>query len=538
MDVFNNEDRIKDKESVKDQLFRISGDIFTKSVVVLYGKDVTEFTEEELKKISRFDDSELEDGWLDESDGFKALSSYFEPKRKDDKLEDLKKEKRNELLEAKWQTTEEKKKDEYHEKNGNYNGWTDYYFDELLGKEFVEEEIKLKGYVEDVRVKLYNMSFVINKKRAIYAHTRFPKNKDLLEWAKVLGEYMETFLEYLKLVGVSNVDEDTLFDGYDDELEEVYTRIVELFHKASQDKDAIKFEFNCKPYHVSKNPDCDFALLVSDMLENWDVGMSRICNDKEDDFRKLLKLYYHDNSYKVDKYEDIKRDLVKYYQEKKIKFANAYYCKLMNTIYPLDEGDSLDFYWCGKRYSESYFASLVLQTIIRHTGRYTFDAKMNCLVEQIDKLKKGEVSKANKIEINVFFLAEAKVLSNYYELQGDKEGKAKAEKFEKSLVKFYFDYYKDKDKLSATDHKESYDDLTGSSTWDLLAYMKDNITYMLPYYDRDLGSRNTFDSMESLKEYIKEYLVNHSIEESAKRMRAIYDDNSFKCFAKLEGIVI
>ncbi len=531
-----------EKETRKDMLFRYSTEIFKLSVEVIRGKAISDFTEEEKNELKRFHDSEIIGDDIEFNDSLKALKMYYSSKKKNWREERIEYVLLENLIK---QTTGFNTKKEFEESylkehKNDYRGCNEYikknYPDDY--KRYNNKKETLQNKIQTNKNRLEDRCEQITKCRnKYYAHSVNPPIGKLYEWSQRLIDYLEVFMDDINLFEDYISDSTAHIVKIND-----YIQQLELFqsqcHGQAPSDDAVEFEFCKKRYSISNDIECDFSILLLDMLKEWEKGIDRVYYDNSDkieekQFEYMVQKYYANDSQKRLIYAR-KLDNLRRVEREDKDIIDALYLDLMNSIFPQSEDDKMDnIYWQGERYSESHFASIVLQSLIRHTNNNSLDAKKKMVINQITKLKEGRVSKYNSIRINIIEFCKAGVLSNYYGEKNDLIGKKLAEEFEKKLVYLWSEYEEKEDIEDVL-----FDDLTRKTIWKLIEHMKDGkVTYILPIIEKDRGLV-IFESINELQEYIMDYIIHNSLEDSARMVQVIRNDNNYLYFAEREGLKV
>ncbi len=344
---------------------------------------------------------------------------------------------------------------------------------------------------------------------------------ELYIWIKQMMKYLESFIGYRVQV-LSKYDERLGDRTIKETLDKYYTKLSDCKKRCFVSRENIsEFRFGKNTYSVSENDDDkdDYGMLITDMAQRWDTGISYLKLDKRnDEFEDFLEKSLADMDVIKD-YEELRQDLV---QVKKDSVEESMiYMDMIYTLYPQISG----LYWKGSRYSESYFASIVLQIPSRHPGKYSFEEKIEDLKRRLNESQnwnKTEGDSHRGIGIDIVSLSERSILSKYYRGQNDNKGEKLAKDFEKSVkLALTLD-------LEDEDVKDAYDSII-VSILSLTAYMRGKTTYMLPtsmFADEPL---RVFQDPEDFKKVFINFLNSGvNIKEAAKFVNRIKNDVNLK----------
>ena len=376
---------------------------------------------------------------------------------------------------------------------------------------------------------------------------------DIYMWIRQIMKYLECFSGYRMQI-LSEYDKRYGKPSDVKRLDNCYTNASDLKEKCFASKENYKeFRFGVNRYKVARDDKEDFDLLIPDMARNWDNGIKYLKKEKQyKDFISILEEYY-DNYDDVMEFEDINMHFQKT-SNGSVEELHAY-MSLLYYLYPQLSG----IYWRGNLYSESYFASLVLQIITRHTERFSLEKKKDVLKRNICFLREWNSLDAEQrkgIGIDIYLLCKYSFLSNYYKAKNDSKGVNYAATFENhilSLVKEGSERIIQKacEQRSKTSDKDSrktiedrcknecinveyldeyYDDII-RDTLILTSYMKGKVTYLLPIYNENEAPK-VFKTKEEFQSYFIKY-----IGEEGRTLNEVYDfvekiqnDNNLKWF--------
>ena len=310
-------------------------------------------------------------------------------------------------------------------------------------------------------------------------------------------------------------------------LDDCYTKASELKEQCFSSKENYKeFRFGKNTYKVAKDDKDDFELLIPDMARSWERGISYLKKERAGNaFHEFLEAYFEDYDMVIDfdeKYDEFIRT-----ENKSIR-ESLLYMSILYLLYPKLAG----IYWKGVMYSESSFASVVLQVLTRHPNVFSFEEKKKTLLYRINNLQEwNETSEKQKgIGIDLVGVCQQHILSNYYNGQGDLEGAEYAKKFELRVLECKNIDYVDK----------HYDEII-EDILILTKHMKGRVTYMLPIPDKDIkdgrATFKVFRKPDEFREYFNRFIHEASnMDEIAEFVHCVWDDNNFKWFMENEDV--
>lgn len=341
---------------------------------------------------------------------------------------------------------------------------------------------------------------------------------EIYMWIRQLMKYLESFIGYRMQV-LSRYDDN--FGKIEDieRLELYYTKASELKEECFASKENYKeFRFGKNTYKVAKDDKEDFLLLIADMARRWNIGIEYLKLDKTKNlFDDVLAEYVEDYDI-VMEYEKIYKRF-----ETTTKGSTDESILYMAILYKIGIGLN-GIYWKGKRYSESYFASLVLQVLTRHPDRYTEDAKRETFEYRIKNFEEWseEGEKQKGLGINLLLLCKEGVLASYFEGKRDKEGVLLAKAFEKNIINCL-----DRDFIN-----ENYDKVI-ESVLSLTTHMKGCITYMSPIPKEKEGEKTylIFHDVDEFRRYFVEFVSEaENLDEIGRFVNIIRNDKNFSWF--------
>ena len=343
---------------------------------------------------------------------------------------------------------------------------------------------------------------------------------DIYMWIRQMMKYLDCFSGYRMQV-LSEYD--CRYGREEDKakLDECYTKASELKEQCFASKENYKeFRFGKNTYKVAKDDKDDFALLIPDMARSWDRGISYLKKERTSNlFRDILEEYFDDYDMVMD-FDDKFGEFVKT-KDKSVE-ESVLYMSLLYQIYPKLQG----IYWKGIMYSESYFASLVLQVLTRHPNKFSLEDKRDTLKYRISNLVQwNEISENQKgIGIDLILLCKEHILTKYFEGQNDFEGVSYAKKFESIILECKDDMF----------IELNYDEVI-LAILTLTAHMKGRVTYMLPIESKDVkegkSPYKTFKKPEEFRKYFIRFISEaEDIGEVARFVHCVKDDNNLKWF--------
>ncbi|WP_033151829.1 hypothetical protein [Pseudobutyrivibrio ruminis] len=343
-----------------------------------------------------------------------------------------------------------------------------------------------------------------------------PPLHELRRWPIHIIDFIDAFIKQIEDVNKYVEGYSLKYKGIFDKYKEDVNRFIDEAHFDVSKEEHIDYDFKGEKYSISSNPGCMFSNLLRNMVLEWEDGINTIYYNVSE-FDKIVELYYSNNTSVIGCY---KRVLDRLKSEKRdSEKVNYYFLDVINTINPYVE----KIYWDGNSYSESYFASLVLYPLIRHINQNSLEAKKDALIRQINNM--AEKPQKKSIQIDVFMLAECSILSHYYELKKDDKGKDLSLKFEAAINELKVTVDSSEDSISARLYKT-----VNMASLELIEHMKGTITYLLPLISSDSNNLTIFNSIDDFKYFIDEYIKEHPIEQSAKLIKIINNDDNFKYF--------
>ena len=421
----------------------------------------------------------------------------------------------------------------------------DYYSGDPYGKEYInllskknkdnvdfDEQSFRKEYKNRCEKERYILDALRIERNENYGHAIERANMgEIYLWIRQMMKYIELFLGY-RIQILSQYDERLLDCEYSNQLESYYTKASELKNKCFDNKSECKeFRFGKNTYIVSKSDDDrdDFGLLMNDMAKRWTVGIDYLRSDEiNKEFISFLKENFDDYDV-IMKYEKLRNELIS--SENGSIDESMIYMSVLFLLFPFMPG----IYWKGVLYSDSYFASIVLQMLSRHPNKmfYTKNHKQD-LEEKIQTLKyridnsvywDKNSEKQKGIGIAVIPLCERGILSTYFQENGDLRGCNLAKEFEKRILE-------SESMEEDVSFGEQYN-RTIISIIALTAYMRGKMTYMLPVpreeTDSDHPSYDVFSDPKEFGDYFVKYANRHrSIEEILAYVQEINDDTNFR----------
>lgn len=336
---------------------------------------------------------------------------------------------------------------------------------------------------------------------------------EIYMWIRQLMEYIVCFREY-RLEILAEYDNNLGLQEQYDKLDGFYVSATKLKENCfeSSKEDYTVFLFGDNEYKISDKDREDFGLLVSNMAREWNNGIRHIRRASiNDEFEVFLRAYFR-NSNKLLDYEEAREKLLACPPGSTQESVE--YMGILYMLYP-----SLSrLVWKGNTYSDSHFASVVLQIIIRHpAGKgYGIDNKKTMLFDRINGLDQWDDEKDNTkkgIGIDILEICKRNVISNYFNAHKKSEVDSKdgytldeinkACKFEDMICKGSSREFVD----------ENYDEII-DSVLDLIAVMKGKVTYWCPVtaqifkntkeYRKFILSKIESESIEDIFEYVKQ----------------------------------
>ena len=226
-------------------------------------------------------------------------------------------------------------------------------------------------------------------------------------------------------------------------------------------------------------------------------------------------------------------------EEESLLFLSMLYC-----VCPAPGG----IYWKGTCYSESHFCSTVLQVLLRHTDTTTRNRKIGTFIYRVFHLEKwdGNSETQKGIGVSTGFIEE-KILSKYYDLIGDEDGKKAAKDFENNIktLKEKYKHLKnvesneiDFEKGSNKDLVDDYDNAIHSVLL-MTAYMKGDMSYILPRTYLNESQPYVAADLDDFRQYFARIMDRYKEEEKglekiASFIKDIDDDNSFRYFLEYQ----
>lgn len=249
-----------------------------------------------------------------------------------------------------------------------------------------------------------------------FAHSVEPcETGFLFIWINELVNYIENFLSYRMQV-LARYDEKF---GKKEDIE----RLNELLEKANglkndcyvSNKEYKIFKFGKDNYKFIEDSKAeiqrDFPILIMQMAKEWMKGIEYLRNQKRSEqFCEFYGCYCNDDS----KVLDIENKIIELTKSVEDSVSeNTLYASILYRVYPMLPG----LWWKGKRYSESYFASMTLQILTRHPGTYSFTGKANVLKDRIENFVEWDTNNESGkkgLGINLVMFCKEGILSNYF----------------------------------------------------------------------------------------------------------------------------
>ena len=408
----------------------------------------------------------------------------------------------------------------------------EYYAAGSYVREYREKIIRLQKDNEEFSPQQFRKEFdkQCESERKILEDLATTRNKEMVHnvnsanmgeiyiWIRQLMKYLEAFIGYRMQV-LSRYDENYGKREDIEILEEYYTRASELKEECFASKENYKeFRFGKNTYKIAKDDKNDFPLLISDMARRWEEGIKYLKKEKTQNLFAIMLEEYVDDYDVVMRYEDI-YELFRETSEKSIE-ESVYYMSILYTIVPELNG----IYWKGVRYSESYFASRVLQVLTRHPNTFSIDGKIETLKYRIKNFTKwNEVDETHRgIGMDILLFCEQEILSSYFKGRKDMKGFQLASVFEKNILNC--------DTIEL--NKEEYDEVI-KSVLSLTAHMKGCVTYMLPIPEEKNEGKmyRSFRTIEEFRAYFIKFVTNASdLQEIDIFVRKIADDRNLMWF--------
>lgn len=205
--------------------------------------------------------------------------------------------------------------------------------------------------------------------------------------------------------------------------------------------DAVSYKFNGRTYTINQEQKAAFNMLVTDMARNWFEGIEYIKADTKDTLDAFVEARFGDakelRTFRIfkDELRLVKMDDIKYDLESNISY--------MQLIYILNPQLGA-FYWKGIKFTESEFASKVLQTLTRHDNSNSLSAKIGTLEYRVthftdwkDPFRRNLDNTKSRpgIGIDLIRVCKKGILSKYFrEKEGKEEQAELASKFEESII--------------------------------------------------------------------------------------------------------
>jgi len=342
---------------------------------------------------------------------------------------------------------------------------------------------------------------------------------EIYMWIRQLMEYIVCFREY-RLEILSEYDDNLGLREQYDRLDSFYISATKLKENCfeSSKEDYTVFLFGDNEYKVSDKDRVDFGLLISNMAREWNNGIRHIRRESMNaEFENFLRAYFR-NSNKLLDYEEAREKLLETAQgstEESVEYMGILY-----MLYPALSR----LVWKGNTYSDSHFASVVLQIIIRHPAGegYDLNKKKSMLFDRINGLVQWDDEKDNTkkgIGIDILAICKRNVISNYFNAHKKIEIDSvdgytfdeikKACKFEEMICNGESENFVD----------ENYDDII-DSVLDLIAIMKGKVTYWCPV------TAQIFKNISDYRKFIANKLDNESITDVYEYVKQVRNDRN------------
>lgn len=342
-------------------------------------------------------------------------------------------------------------------------------------------------------------------------------------WIRQMMKYLECFTGY-RIQVLSKYDKLLADPEILKCLDCYYTKASELKKQCFASKaDCKEFRFGKNTYIVSSSDDDkdDFGMLITDMARRWDIGISYLKSDKRNDaFTEFLEESFEDMDV-IMKHEKLHKQLTDA-KDGSIE-ESMVYMNILYLLYPEISG----LYWMGTRYSESYFASLVLQMMSRHPKSYSIEDKVKTLLYRINNSEQWNNSEGGKkgLGINVIKMCSREILSKYFLGQNDKKGYELAKTFENNILSAQ------QLEKEVEDIKDKYDEII-IAILALTAHMRGKVTYILPVPKREEDDHPEYEIFQEPSEF-KTFFIKYmnsgvSVDEVASFVHKIRFDTNLK----------
>ncbi len=393
-------------------------------------------------------------------------------------------------------------------------------------EEFVEKKFR-QEYDTQCDKERSILKLLGNFRNEEYGHAVERANMgDIYMWIHQIMKFIECFSGY-RMQSLAEYDSHYRAINAQKRLDDCYTKASNLKGQCfSSSENCTIYKFGKNKYIVSQYDKDDFALLISDMARGWDNGIDYLKNDNSNNpFHPMLEESIEDYDIVMNfdkKFNNFKKTKVGSIEE------SILYLSMLYTVYPYFSG----IYWKGILYSESHFASKVLQIITRHPKKFSFEDKVNTLTYRIDHFSEWNETNENQpgIEIDLKLMCREHILSMYYKGKNDEEGVSLAKAFESIILECA-----DQNYIS-----EHYDEIV-MTTHNLTAYMRGRVTYQLPIPREELpipeeasngnNKYRIFQSPDDFRSYFLTVLEKtNDIDTIARFVYNIKDDNNLRYF--------
>ena len=349
---------------------------------------------------------------------------------------------------------------------------------------------------------------------------------DIYDWIKKTIKYIESISSILDIL----IKIDDNYFEIKSELNDIYYSNFIMYKKSCFIDNEIgkTYYFLDTPYIINYSNQSEFGDLILKMIKKWDEGIKYLRYGDKDEFEDVLKSFYGTGQTSI---------LIKYREQIHfLKDPSLYnqtdniYMALIYLVYP----QIGKIYWRGSLISEKYFATRILDNLIKVPSGTNINDKVMLLKNKIEDSNNlnSDYIKKKSYGINYLNMCKNRILSSYFANKKmlfekdnkefeemifiDKEGLKYARAFENTIVNYK--------RINANNYEEKINIIQ-----DLIYYMRGRVTYSLPYNAKVDGLNRDFNDFDEFMIYFKN-LINTNISKAVELMHILEEDENFKTF--------
>lgn len=518
----------EERKSLAMDTLLYCGKALTTIIEIIMGHSITELTEYEKEVFERHQCGHNilqtidEKCHIDITDAARILHNYYSAEGKNNEPGYGKLYKR--IIKEKYSTENDDIDDE-----SDINGFDEKEFNIELNNMFKREQQSLEAVCDDRNQKLVHN----------------PELIDMIQIGRWIDDIMETLHRYKNRVEfLSNYDEQFRDNKkrYINTINSLYEEATELrsrcYVKSSEDEKVVELWFSKNIYVASNEKKDTFPMLIEDMAQNWYVGIQHLRYPEfAEEFLIFIKeVFYGKNRKTVIDYEKEYKKLLET-KEDSIE-ESMQYLSILLLLYPQLTG----IYWKGIMYSEEKFASIVLQTLVKHPKDWKLEDKIDTLKYRMCNLQTWDETDSTKrgVGIDLLLLCKKQILSRHYNGIDDVKGEELALKFEGcvqdsifrsetgNVAKKDFLYIGGSETIERA--KNDYDNIIFTFL-ELISYMRKQVTYSLPIKIKDEKFYRKFNKPQSFRSFFERFIAEaKNIDEVADLVYKLRDDNNLIWF--------